>query len=303
MIAGVKTAETLTFTAAMLKSVMPARTPPHSQVPGERLRIGSVSFLNAKPLIYGLEEADGLEVNLDVPSRLLDGLREGRFDVALLPVIDYQRMPGLRLLTSGGIGCDGHTLTVRIFSPVPIDRITTLACDTDSHTSVALARILLGEVYSIRPEFVPFDRVIENASVARLLIGDKVVCEEPRGLSHQLDLGYAWKLHTGLPFVFAAWMVRPGVPTAALAARLEAAKHLGLANIESIIARDAVPRGWPADVAREYLTRHLQFDITDRHLDAIRLFHRLAFSHGLIPHPPRELDTVSPEPCVMPARQ
>ncbi|MDB5289614.1 MAG: hypothetical protein JWL69_855, partial [Phycisphaerales bacterium] len=72
-----------------------------------RVRVGSVSFLNAKPLIYGLDSLDGLDLALDVPSRLLDGMQAGRFDVALLPVIDYQRMAGLRLLTAGGIGCDG----------------------------------------------------------------------------------------------------------------------------------------------------------------------------------------------------
>ncbi len=104
------------------------------------LTIGSVSYLNAKPLIYGLDSADDrdLRLVLDVPSRLGDGLRDRRFDVALLPVIDIQRIDGLRLLTSGGIGCDGPTLTVRIFSGRPIQQIKTLACDPDSHTSVAL---------------------------------------------------------------------------------------------------------------------------------------------------------------------
>src|SRR2546423_1541037 len=102
------------------------------------LRIGSVSFLNAKPLIYGLEEAPDLDLKLEVPSRLLAGLRDGRFDIALLPVIDYQHLENLCLVPSGGIGCDGSTLTVRIFSKKPIEQIQTLACDTDSHTSVAL---------------------------------------------------------------------------------------------------------------------------------------------------------------------
>ncbi|MDQ3481140.1 MAG: hypothetical protein M3423_07405, partial [Actinomycetota bacterium] len=45
-----------------------------------------------------LETWDDVELSLDVPSRLLDGMRDGRFDVALLPVIDYQRMRGLRLI-------------------------------------------------------------------------------------------------------------------------------------------------------------------------------------------------------------
>src|SRR5687767_13713672 len=165
---------------------------PRRPATGRALRLGSVSFLNATPLIYGLEDSRDLDLSLDVPSRLLEGLREGRYDVALLPVIDYQRMDGLRLLTSGGIGCDGPTLTVRIFSPVPIAEVRVLACDTDSHTSVALARVLLAECYGVSPEFVPLDRARRiDQPTATLLIGDKVVCQEPRDLPHQLDLGEA----------------------------------------------------------------------------------------------------------------
>ena len=269
-------------------------TSTRSSVPQRPLRIGSVSFLNAKPLIYGLEEADELDLQLDIPSRLLDGLLEARFDVALLPVIDYQRMPGLRLLTSGGIGSDGPTLTVRIFSPVPIEQIATLACDTDSHTSVALARILLAERFGIRPEFVALSSSQADPRSARLLIGDKVVCEEPPGLPHQLDLGQAWKEETGLPFVFAAWMARDGIELGDLPQRLERAKREGRTQIESLITRHAIPRGWPADIAREYLTERLQYDIRPAHLAAIRLFHQLASKHGLIAHAPWDLSIIEP---------
>jgi chorismate dehydratase len=258
----------------------------------DAIRVGSVSFLNAKPLIYGLEEAEGVDLQLDVPSRLLNGLLEARLDVALLPVIDYQRMPGLRILTSGGIGSDGRTLTVRIFSPVPIEKIATLACDTDSHTSVALARIILGEQFNIRPEFIPLDVVKSGDRTARLLIGDKVVCEEPVGLTHQLDLGEAWKKQTGLPFMFAAWMARAEIVLGDLPNQLERAKREGLAHVDELIARFAVPRGWPPDIARQYLTERLQFDVGPEHLKAIRLFHELAFLYGLIPHEPWELNVV-----------
>src|SRR5687768_3915648 len=183
----------------------------HEHQAGDRaaqrvLRIGSVSYLNAKPLIYGLEHAPDLELALDVPSRLLEGLERNRYDVALLPVIDYQRMAGLVLVPGGGIGCDGPTLTVRIFSHVPVERITRLACDTDSHTSVALARIVLAERYGIRPDFVDATftgsapdsgRLSDGVADAQLLIGDKVVCEEPKGFEYQVDLGGAWKEMTG----------------------------------------------------------------------------------------------------------
>jgi chorismate dehydratase len=246
-----------------------------------------------------LESIDWLDLSLDVPSRLLGGLVEKRFDVALLPVIDYQRLSGLRILTAGGIGCDGPTLTVRIFSRIPINEIRTLACDTDSHTSVALARVVLAERFGIKPKIVELDfhhKMIDgegsDADAARLLIGDKVVCEEPKDCPHQLDLGQAWKELTGLPFVFAAWMARAGIELASLPAALEKAKNLGLQNVDEIIAAHAVPRGWPVDVARQYLTEYLKFDIGPSHLQAVRLFHNLAHKHGVFDHVPWELDVI-----------
>jgi chorismate dehydratase len=254
------------------------------------MRVGAVSFLNAKPLVYGLESDPSLELSLEVPSALLDGLRRGRYDVALLPVIDYQRMDGLRMLTAGGIGCDGPTLTVRIFSRVPIERIHTLDCDTDSHTSVALARVLFAESYGRVPEFLPLPAVGAKPAEARLLIGDKVVADEPKDCPHQLDLGEAWKNLTGLPFVFAAWMARVGIDLGGLPARLERAKREGLRDVERIIARESGPRRWPPDVARRYLTEYLRFDIAAPQLAAVERFHALAHRHGALADPPRPLE-------------
>jgi chorismate dehydratase len=262
--------------------------------PPRILRVGSVSFLNAKPLIYGLENTPGVDLQLQVPSRLLSGLQNCIFDAALLPVIDYQRMSELRMLTAGGIGCDGPTLTVRLFSRTPIERTQVLACDTDSHTSVALARILLAERFGLRPEFVdlPVGHAVPK-DVAQLLIGDKVICEPPAGLYYQLDLGEAWKEMTGLPFVFAVWTARSSTDLPELeelSLHLERAKRLGLDKVEELLTLHAEPRGWPRDIARRYLCEYLKFDIGARQLQAIRLFHELAARHGAIPGPVRELD-------------
>ena len=246
------------------------------------LRVGSVSFLNAKPLIYGLERYDDVELGLDVPSALLDDLRSGRFDVALLPVIDYQRMEGLSIVPAGGIGCDGPTLTVRIFSKVPIEQITRLACDRHSHTSVALARVVMGEAYGVRPELVEWEAGTGTACEARLLIGDKVVCEEPAGFEYQLDLGEAWKKLTGMPFVFAVWMARGGIDLRDLPERLKKAKREGLAHVREIVEEYGVTRGWPAGTAVKYLTEYLKFDVGERELAEIARFHELARKNGAI---------------------
>jgi chorismate dehydratase len=247
-------------------------------------RIASVSFLNARPLIEGLDRDPRVRLLLDVPSRLLDLLRDDRADVALLPVIDYQRLEGLTIIPAGGIGSDGETLTVRIFSRVPIDQIRSLACDPDSHTSVALARIILARRHNLGPEFTDLSRASDDPTQARLLIGDKVVCDEPRGFPHQLDLGAEWKQLTGLPFVFATWMARASTPDLPVLARiLDDARERGLAVIGDIVRDHAEPRGWPSALARDYLTKHLQFHVGSHELDAVRTFHRMAAEDGIIP--------------------
>jgi chorismate dehydratase len=249
------------------------------------LRIASVSYLNARPLIEGLLEDEEVRLALEVPSRLLELMREDAADVALLPVIDYQRMEGLTIIPAGGIGSDGATLTVRVFSRAAVEKIQTVACDTDSHTSVALARVILSRAYGLRPEFVKLAAAGERSdepTEARLLIGDKVVCEEPQGFEVQLDLGAEWKKLTGLPFVFATWMARGGVDMAWAQAVLQRAKQRGLGRIDDIIERHAVPRGWPAELARQYLTENLKFDVGARELEAIELFHRMAAEEGVI---------------------
>jgi chorismate dehydratase len=252
--------------------------------------LASVSYFNATPLNFGLSEAENLRLVLDVPSRLLEMLQSSKADVALLPTIDYQRLEGAQIIPAGAIGCDGPTLTVRIFSRVPIEQIQSLACDGDSHTSVALARIILAERFGIHPEFVDLSRAGNAANQARLLIGDKVVCQEPRGFEHQLDLGAAWKELTGLPFVFAVWTARQGVLLQDVPNQLKRAREQGLAHVQQLVKRYAVPRGWPEAIALQYLRHYLKFDVGEAQLAAMRKFHELAATHSLTRNPPLPLN-------------
>jgi len=115
-----------------------------------------------------------------------------------------------------------------------------------------------------------------------LLIGDKVVTQEPRGFDHQLDLGAAWKELTQKPFVFAVWTTRAGIDLGDLPERLNRARELGLADLADIVARHAEAHGWPADLAMKYLSVYLKFDIGPAQLEAIGLFHELAAKHSII---------------------
>jgi chorismate dehydratase len=244
--------------------------------------IAAVSYLNTRPLIEGLDARTDVEMHLAVPSRLMELLSCGHSDVALLPVIDYQRGEDLLILPGCCIGADGAALTVRIFSRVPIPQIRSLRLDGESHTSNALARILLAETYGIAPELA------DGGADARVYIGDKVVTSPPQDMPYDIDLGQAWKDFCGLPFVFAAWMGQRDRVSGALLEVLLESRRCALQRIDAIVQQHAVPRRWPAELARRYFVEILKYELdlapAAPQRRAIELFHQLAARHGLIGH-------------------
>lgn len=249
-----------------------------------RPTIGCVSFLNAKPLVDGLDRSADVRVSLDVPSRLLDALIAGRVDVALCPVIDYQtaRVP-LQIVPVGGIGCDGPTLTVRLFARCPIDQIEQVYVDTDSHTSIALMRIVLHDQYGLKVSIAPY-RADDAAPQALLLIGDKVVHQAPSTdtYPHQMDLGAMWKQLTGLPFVFAVWMAQADVDLGPLPELLQAVRQANEQNIASIVRRHGPRLGWPTELAEQYLGQLLRYEIGPRQFEAMQRFWQRAHELEII---------------------
>ncbi|MHC4414084.1 MAG: menaquinone biosynthetic enzyme MqnA/MqnD family protein [Planctomycetota bacterium] len=263
--------------------------------PTRPIRIGVVSFVNTLPLIDGLDNLADLELHYTVPSLLLDKLINDEVDVALCSSIDYQRAEEpLVILPAGLLGCQGSTLTVRLYSSVRIDRISEVHCDSDSHTSIALMRILLKELHGIEPQVIDYDareRVAENRPIdwpaAMLLIGDKVVTDSPPAIRypHQLDLGAAWAALTGLPFVFALWMAKRSADRSMIgvaAAILDHQRRHNQHRLDLIVRRRATPRRWPADLASGYLKGMLTFELTEPRREGLELFFDKARAHGLI---------------------
>ena len=242
--------------------------PAHPSPLTDRLRaqrpaVGCVSYLNAKPLIDGFDAAlPGHDLVLEVPAGQIDLLLADQVDLALCPVVDYYRSPApLVAVPVGGIGCAGPTLTVRLFSPVPLDQITAVRLDADSHTSVCLLAVVLDAVYGIRPAVtvgLPGADEPDPPGVARLLIGDKVVTHAPADADfpHQLDLGGAWHELTGRPFVFALWLARAGTDLGELPSKLAAMLEANLPRTDAIAAAYAAEHGWPVDSAADYLGCH-----------------------------------------------
>ena len=251
--------------------------------------VAAVSFLNARPLIEGLDEEPGIQLVTDVPSRLLGTLIGDRASVALCPVIDFQLSPAeLSIVPAGAIGSDGPTLTVRIFSRVPMDEVVVVHTDGDSHTSVALLAVIFDEIYGRVPEIKTLDSTDVNGSETPpdtvLLIGDKVVRSrpDPALYSHHLDLGEAWRRMTGLPFVFACWMARADHDLGELPDMLSRYRELNRGRTAEIAAAHADASGWPEELAAEYLSEILRYDIGSHELEAIELFWKRCHELGLI---------------------
>lgn len=246
-------------------------------------RLGIVSFLNARPLAAGLLDRPAVSLHPAVPSRLADMLVRGECDVGLLPVVNfYRHRRTLVGVSNACIASDGETMTVRVFSRVPPDQINVLHADGDSHTSVILAQILWREMYGRTLVMEPHRGGHGAPPDAMLLIGDKVVCEAPRGFGFEVDLGAAWKHLTGLPFVFAAWFGDRNVDHSATAALLESSRDEGVKNVEAIAARFAPQHGWPPALALTYLRDVMRYTLTPEMRLAMDRFFALSERHGLL---------------------
>src|ERR1700733_15959753 len=102
-----------------------------------RLRVGAVTYLNTKPLVYRLEQfAPHVELVFDLPSRLADQLAAGQLDVALIPSIEFFQNPHYTIVSDACIACRGPVRSVKLFSRVPPQNIQSLALDEGSRTSV-----------------------------------------------------------------------------------------------------------------------------------------------------------------------
>ncbi len=237
--------------------------------------IGSVSYLNARPLLFGIPRE---ELTLEVPSRLAQTFSAGGMDAALLPIFDTLRRGGGRLVEGVAIACLGAVRSVLVVSPRPLAVCGVVHEDPSSLTSNALLRVLAAEFLSGGLRVVPDP---PKGDAARVVIGDRALeAWKESGKYHITDLGEFWFEQTGLPFVFAAWRLASGAGRE-LADRLRGVAARGCAARGEIAAAEPDP-----GLALEYLTRYIRFELGDAEKKAVRLFAELAFKHGLLEKEP-----------------
>ena len=289
------------------------------------LRIGCVKYLNARPLIRGWPG----EVDFDHPSALCQRLANGDLDVALVSSFEFLRNPIYRIVDGVSIASEGPVYSVVLAHCGELSDIHEIELDPASQTSVNLLRCVLAErrlsprlignidFQSVRPAGLqpadsarvqpPQSQTAENISAgrtgnmpmfqplrsARLLIGDQAIAfrQKHAGEFQFWDLGEQWKKLTGLPFIYALWLIRPEVGDAkSVAENLRALRDENLTHLDDLIGEivaGADDPGGSVEVDREFLTayyhKHLRFGFGEREKQGLQTFARLCVKHALLP--------------------
>jgi chorismate dehydratase len=263
------------------------------------MRIAASTYLNSAPLVYSFirgELRNRYKFTGDAaPSQCAALLANRLSDVALIPVIEYQRIPGLLIIPDIAVASKNRVRSVLLAARRPLDEVRRVALDASSRTSQTLVKILFLRRYGLLPDFmesipdpsINCENMLESSDAA-LIIGDPAMRLEAS--AHKLglriyDLAAEWRAMTGLPFVFAIWAVHEGLVRdwTNLVQDLIAAKEEGLKLCEQIASQYADELNLPAVDLLSYLRENVNYDLDDDNIDGMLQYFNLAYEYGLIP--------------------
>ncbi len=283
-----------------------------------KLRISIVEFLNTAPLVWGFTDgplAGKYDLSFAVPSQCAEDLRAGRADVGIIPSIEYQRMENVVALPGMSIAAKNEVRSLLVISKVPIEQARSVALDTNSRSTVALARVLSRRHWNISPEFIDMapdaDEMLARADAA-VVIGDPALrlrlkvdaleakvpgtegcccCDEDSEDEHPVkgietlfvyDVAQQWREMTGHPSVLALWVARRGVVTPEIVADFHASRDYGLAHVGDIAEGAALKLELPPRELERYLTENIDYSLDEENLAGLRRYYKECEHAGLI---------------------
>jgi chorismate dehydratase len=259
------------------------------------MRIAASTYLNSAPLVYsfahGTLQRHYTFLGDAAPSRCAAMLAHRECEIALIPVIEYQRIRGLRIVPEVAVASKGRVRSVLLAARCPLEDVRQVSLDPSSRTSQALVRILFARRYNTQPTFTersPEARVEVFDKDAALIIGDPAIrladSAGQRGL-RIYDLAEEWRAMTGLPFVFAVWAVREEACQLGQTITRDflAAKREGVRALEEIAAQYAAELELPQDDLLDYLRENVNYDLDEENIAGMRCYFELAEELGLIP--------------------
>lgn len=242
------------------------------------LRISAVSYVNAKPFVYGIEHSGFLKdysLSLDVPSLCAEKLKSNQVDIGLAPVAIIPELKEHFIIPDFCIGANGPVLTVMLYSDVPLMHIRTIHLDNQSKTSALLVQILAKYWWKISPAWMPAKEGYEKkikASIAGLIIGDRNFAMGGK-YKYAYDLSEEWKSFTGLPFVFACWIANKRLDESILSSFYKALKF-GVDNRDKIV-KDLSSQMDEKSI-KNYLYNSINYHFEKQKQEAMDLFLKLA---------------------------
>lgn len=254
----------------------------------ERFNISVISYLNAAPLAYSMLYEDvppGVSVLHHAPSQSADMLASGRADAAMIPSVEFLRIPDLVALDGMAICSPGPVRSVVLVGDRPLEEMRRIGVTAHSRTSVALLKVLMAD---LTPEPPPSYEVFDDLDGALgrfhgvLAIGDPAMTRDFAGF-RVFDLAEMWKRMTGLPFVFAFWAVRRERYCERLHSYLSRSLKNGLADLGRIVRDYSERLCIPREEVFRYLTVNLSFRLGDEEKESLGRFYGLCLRHGLAP--------------------
>ena len=248
------------------------------------LRVGSVPYLVGRPLDDGLGDEPGIELFHAVPAKLVEGLRDGSVDVAMVSSIELFRREGYGYIDGLAVAGEGEVTSVQVFPVKPLEEVRSVALDPASRTAATLTQVVWPR-HLPRPEFrtVPFGEDPRTAGAdAWLRIGDVALREHlDPATPTPFNPSAAWRQQTGLPFVFAPWIIAPGVDVTPHLDAFVRAHARGKQRIERW-ARDAA-KAWdvPYEKTLAYLSEECLYEPGRRQAPALNAFRDAAAPLGL----------------------
>jgi chorismate dehydratase len=252
-------------------------------------RLAASSYLNTAPLIWSFKHGsvkDDVELVEAVPARCAELLAQGQVDIALVPAIEYQRIPDVAVAPSVCIGSREKVRSVILVSKLDnLKDIRKVALDESSRTSAALVKIIFREFVDCEPQWfaaAPDVKQMLADNDAALVIGDPAMTFAREGLQ-VFDMASLWRRHTGLGFVFALWMISPAASSESRAIDFKAACAEGLDRRAEIVESYLPLLGLSRDELQTYLLENISFFLDDELRAGLELFFQLALKHRLIP--------------------
>jgi len=245
---------------------------------GGPVKVSAVSYINSYPFIHGLQQsgiAPALDLSLDVPAECARKVVQGEADIGLMPVAELPKVDGGQVITDMCIGADGRVETVCLYSEEPLKEVRTVLLDPESRTSARLVQLLARYHWRIKPQWTEAEAGFEgriHGTTAGLVIGDRAFALNNQH-PHIYDLAHEWKVWTGLPFVFAAWVANRPLSESFLSG-FSAALRWGVDNRTQAVQAMLSPEIDPTP-KMNYVQRSISYELDLAKQEAMRLFLRL----------------------------